>query len=97
MSRQLLFPTRIKRGLRNTRQQLVKGIVGNVHGLTVPFALIAGVKWSWAQRHRITVSGLLEIGAGCISKGSAVIWPANCILFEVKFSLNVPGIPRDIF
>src|SRR5450631_2567211 len=49
---------------------LVKDIIiGMSDGLTVPFALTAGLSGVLNTNHLIIVSGLSEIAAGCISMG----------------------------
>src|ERR1700691_5154849 len=49
---------------------LVKDIIiGMSDGLTVPFALTAGLSGVLDTTHLIIVSGLSEIAAGCISMG----------------------------
>lgn len=55
---------------RNTNSELVKDIIiGMSDGLTVPFALTAGLSGVLNTNHLIIVSGLAEIAAGCISMG----------------------------
>jgi VIT1/CCC1 family predicted Fe2+/Mn2+ transporter len=55
---------------RNTNPNLVKDIIiGMADGLTVPFALTAGLSGVLDTNHLIIVSGLSEIAAGCISMG----------------------------
>jgi VIT1/CCC1 family predicted Fe2+/Mn2+ transporter len=44
-------------------------IIGMADGLTVPFALTAGLSGVLNTNHLIIVSGLAEIAAGCISMG----------------------------
>ena len=44
-------------------------IIGMSDGLTVPFALTAGLSGVLNTNHLIIVSGLAEITAGCISMG----------------------------
>ena len=44
-------------------------IIGMSDGLTVPFALTAGLSGVLNSNHLIIVSGLAEIAAGCISMG----------------------------
>lgn len=44
-------------------------IIGMSDGLTVPFALMAGLSGVLNVNHLIIVSGLAEIAAGCISMG----------------------------
>ena len=54
----------------NTNTSLVKDIIiGMSDGLTVPFALTAGLSGVLNTNHLIIVSGLAEITAGCISMG----------------------------
>jgi predicted membrane protein (TIGR00267 family) len=54
----------------NTNSGLVKDIIiGMSDGLTVPFALTAGLSGVLNTNHLIIVSGLSEIAAGCISMG----------------------------
>ena len=54
----------------NTNSNLVKDIIiGMSDGLTVPFALTAGLSGVLNTNHLIIVSGLSEIAAGCISMG----------------------------
>ena len=54
----------------NTNSNLVKDIfIGMSDGLTVPFALTAGLSGVLNTNHLIIVSGLSEIVAGCISMG----------------------------
>jgi predicted membrane protein (TIGR00267 family) len=54
----------------NTNTDLVKDIIiGMSDGLTVPFALTAGLSGVLDTNHLIIVSGLAEITAGCISMG----------------------------
>ena len=56
--------------LHNTNTDLVKDIIiGISDGLTVPFALTAGLSGVLNTNHLIIVSGLAEITAGCISMG----------------------------
>lgn len=56
--------------LHNTNTDLVKDIIiGMSDGLTVPFALTAGLSGVLNTNHLIIVSGLSEIIAGCISMG----------------------------
>jgi VIT1/CCC1 family predicted Fe2+/Mn2+ transporter len=53
-----------------TNSLLVKDIIiGMSDGLTVPFALTAGLSGVLNTNHLIIVSGLAEITAGCISMG----------------------------
>jgi VIT1/CCC1 family predicted Fe2+/Mn2+ transporter len=44
-------------------------VIGMSDGLTVPFALAAGLTGAIAQSHLIIIAGLAEIAAGCISMG----------------------------
>ena len=54
----------------NKNTNLVKDIIiGMADGLTVPFALTAGLSGVLNTTHLIIVSGLAEITAGCISMG----------------------------
>ena len=54
----------------NNKSDLVKDIIiGMSDGLTVPFALTAGLSGVLDTTHLIIVSGLSEIAAGCISMG----------------------------
>ncbi len=54
----------------NSNPNLVKDIIiGMSDGLTVPFALTAGLSGVLNTNHLIIVSGLAEITAGCISMG----------------------------
>lgn len=54
----------------NNRSGLVRDIIiGMSDGLTVPFALTAGLSGVLNTNHLIIVSGLSEIAAGCISMG----------------------------
>ena len=56
--------------LHNKNTTLVKDIIiGMSDGLTVPFALTAGLSGVLSTNHLIIVSGLAEITAGCISMG----------------------------
>jgi vacuolar iron transporter family protein len=53
-----------------TNSDLIKDIIiGMSDGLTVPFALTAGLSGVLNTNHLIIVSGLSEIAAGCISMG----------------------------
>ena len=53
-----------------TNSNLIKDvIIGMSDGLTVPFALTAGLSGVLNTNHLIIVSGLSEIAAGCISMG----------------------------
>jgi VIT1/CCC1 family predicted Fe2+/Mn2+ transporter len=55
---------------RQTNSDLVRDIIiGMSDGLTVPFALTAGLSGVLNTTHLIIVSGLSEIAAGCISMG----------------------------
>ena len=55
---------------KNVNTVLVKDIIiGMSDGLTVPFALTAGLSGVLNTNHLIIVSGLSEIAAGCISMG----------------------------
>lgn len=54
----------------NKNTTLVKDIIiGMSDGLTVPFALTAGLSGVLSTNHLIIISGLAEITAGCISMG----------------------------
>ncbi|HLX90928.1 MAG TPA: VIT1/CCC1 transporter family protein [Puia sp.] len=54
----------------NNRSDLIRDIIiGMSDGLTVPFALTAGLSGVLNTTHLIIVSGLAEIAAGCISMG----------------------------
>lgn len=56
--------------IHNNNSGLVKDIIiGMSDGLTVPFALTAGLSGVLNTTHLIIVSGLAEIAAGCISMG----------------------------
>ena len=56
--------------LHNKNTTLVKDIIiGMSDGLTVPFALTAGLSGVLSTNHLIIISGLAEITAGCISMG----------------------------
>jgi len=56
--------------LHNKNTSTVKDIIiGMSDGLTVPFALTAGLSGVLNTNHLIIVSGLAEITAGCISMG----------------------------
>ena len=58
------------RELHTSNPNLVKDIIiGMSDGLTVPFALTAGLSGVLDTNHLIIVSGLAEITAGCISMG----------------------------
>jgi vacuolar iron transporter family protein len=60
----------LKKETRNSNSNLVKDIIiGMSDGLTVPFALTAGLSGVLNTTHLIIVSGLSEIAAGCISMG----------------------------
>jgi VIT1/CCC1 family predicted Fe2+/Mn2+ transporter len=55
---------------KNANSGLVRDIIiGMSDGLTVPFALTAGLSGVLNTTHLIIVSGLSEIAAGCISMG----------------------------
>ena len=59
-----------KKEYKNSNSNLVKDIIiGMSDGLTVPFALTAGLSGVLNTNHLIIVSGLSEIAAGCISMG----------------------------
>ena len=56
--------------LHTSNPNLVKDIIiGMSDGLTVPFALTAGLSGVLDTNHLIIISGLAEITAGCISMG----------------------------
>ena len=56
--------------LHASNPNIVKDIIiGMSDGLTVPFALTAGLSGVLDTNHLIIVSGLAEITAGCISMG----------------------------
>ena len=56
--------------LHNNSSGMVKDIIiGMSDGLTVPFALTAGLSGVLNTNHLIIVSGMAEIAAGCISMG----------------------------
>ena len=56
--------------LHSKNTTLVKDIIiGMSDGLTVPFALTAGLSGVLSTNHLIIISGLAEITAGCISMG----------------------------
>jgi VIT1/CCC1 family predicted Fe2+/Mn2+ transporter len=60
----------LKKETYSTNPNLVKDIIiGMSDGLTVPFALTAGLSGVLNTTHLIIVSGLSEIAAGCISMG----------------------------
>jgi predicted membrane protein (TIGR00267 family) len=60
----------VSKELHNNNSGLVKDIIiGMSDGLTVPFALTAGLSGVLNTTHLIIVSGLAEIAAGCISMG----------------------------
>src|ERR1700722_8874071 len=60
----------VARQSRHSNSDLVKDIIiGMSDGLTVPFALTAGLSGVLNTTHLIIVSGLSEIAAGCISMG----------------------------
>ena len=60
----------MKKETHSTNSGLVKDIIiGMSDGLTVPFALTAGLSGVLNTTHLIIVSGLSEIAAGCISMG----------------------------
>ena len=60
----------MKKETHSTNSNLVKDIIiGMSDGLTVPFALTAGLSGVLNTTHLIIVSGLSEIAAGCISMG----------------------------
>jgi len=60
----------VNKETHNNNSDLVKDIIiGMSDGLTVPFALTAGLSGVLDTTHLIIVSGLSEIAAGCISMG----------------------------
>jgi VIT1/CCC1 family predicted Fe2+/Mn2+ transporter len=60
----------LKKEPHSTNSNLVRDIIiGMSDGLTVPFALTAGLSGVLNTTHLIIVSGLSEIAAGCISMG----------------------------
>jgi VIT1/CCC1 family predicted Fe2+/Mn2+ transporter len=60
----------LSKEVHHTNSDLVKDIIiGMSDGLTVPFALTAGLSGVLNTNHLIIVSGLAEITAGCISMG----------------------------
>src|ERR1700730_8447301 len=60
----------MKKESHNRNSDLIKDIIiGMSDGLTVPFALTAGLSGVLNTNHLIIVSGLSEIAAGCISMG----------------------------
>jgi vacuolar iron transporter family protein len=60
----------LQKETHRTNSNLVKDIIiGMSDGLTVPFALTAGLSGVLDTTHLIIVSGLSEIAAGCISMG----------------------------
>lgn len=62
------MPRHIERHFRSS--QMVRDIViGMADGLTVPFALAAGLSGAVASSHLITTAGLAEIAAGSIAMG----------------------------
>jgi hypothetical protein len=44
-------------------------VIGMVDGLTVPFALAAGISGAVAQTHLVVTAGFAEIAAGSIAMG----------------------------
>src|SRR5437899_7917100 len=59
-----------------TGSETVKDIViGMADGLTVPFALAAGLSGAIETTSIIVTAGLAEIAAGSIAMGLGVIWP----------------------
>ena len=44
-------------------------VIGMADGLTVPFALAAGISGALASSHIVVTAGLAEIAAGCIAMG----------------------------
>ena len=60
----------LKSESHNNNSDLVRDIIiGMSDGLTVPFALTAGLSGVLSTTHLIIVSGISEIAAGCISMG----------------------------
>ena len=60
----------VNKELHASNPNIVKNIIiGMSDGLTVPFALTAGLSGVLDTNHLIIVSGLAEITAGCISMG----------------------------
>ncbi|HLY68603.1 MAG TPA: VIT1/CCC1 transporter family protein [Puia sp.] len=60
----------MKKETHRSNSNLVKDIIiGMSDGLTVPFALTAGLSGVLNTTHLIIISGLSEIAAGCISMG----------------------------
>jgi predicted membrane protein (TIGR00267 family) len=60
----------VSKEIHSNNSDLVKDIIiGMSDGLTVPFALTAGLSGVLDTTHLIIVSGLSEIAAGCISMG----------------------------
>jgi predicted membrane protein (TIGR00267 family) len=60
----------VNKETHNNNSDLLKDIIiGMSDGLTVPFALTAGLSGVLNTTHLIIVSGLAEIAAGCISMG----------------------------
>jgi vacuolar iron transporter family protein len=63
-------PVDMNKETHDSNSNLVKDIIiGMSDGLTVPFALTAGLSGVLNTTHLIIVSGLSEIAAGCISMG----------------------------
>jgi VIT1/CCC1 family predicted Fe2+/Mn2+ transporter len=61
-----------------TGSELVRDIViGMSDGLTVPFALAAGLSGSVSQTHVVVIAGIAEIAAGCIAMGLGGYLAAN--------------------
>ena len=52
-------------------------VVGMSDGLTVPFALAAGISGAIAVSHLVVTAGLAEIAAGSIAMVWADTWPAG--------------------
>ena len=49
-------------------------VIGMADGLTVPFALAAGLSGALSSNRLVVVGGLAEIAAGSIAMGLAVFW-----------------------
>lgn len=52
-------------------------VIGMSDGLTVPFALAAGLSGTLSQTHLIVIAGMAEITAGCIAMGLGGYLAAN--------------------
>lgn len=56
--------------------ELVRDVViGMADGLTVPFALAAGLSGAVGSSHIVVLAGLAEIAAGSIAMGLGATWP----------------------